>query len=122
MEKTISLKLLPSEATDEQLIRNYIARAEGVKGSEVSGLIITRQSIDARARQIWINISLKAYINEPAKSRRIPEFDFPDVGNTTSKVIIIGAGPAGLFAAMQLIEKKIKPILLERGKDVRARR
>ena len=122
MQKTISLKLLPSEAANEILIKEYIARAEAVKQSAVSGFTILKQSVDARGKQVWINLSLKAYINEPFQPRELMPFNFPDVKNAPVQVLIIGAGPAGLFAALQLIEKGIKPIFLERGKDVKARR
>lgn len=122
MQKTISLKLLPSEAANEIQIKEYIARAEAVKQSAVSGFTILKQSVDARGKQVWINLSLKAYINEPFQPRELMPFNFPDVKNAPVQVLIIGAGPAGLFAALQLIEKGIKPIILERGKDVKARR
>ena len=122
MQKTISLQLLPSEAASDTAIKKYIAKAEGIKVPAISGFTILKQSIDARGRQPWINLSLKAYINEPFQHREMLSFDFKDVKNAERKIIIVGAGPAGLFAALQLIESGIKPILLERGKDVRARR
>ncbi len=122
MQKTISIKLLPSEAANETLVKEYIARAEAVSISSVSGFTILKQSIDARGRQAWVNLTLKAYINEPFEPRELLQFYFQDVANAAHRVIIVGAGPTGLFAALQLIEKGIKPIILERGKDVRARR
>ncbi|MCY7310335.1 MAG: NAD(P)/FAD-dependent oxidoreductase [Chitinophagaceae bacterium] len=122
MQKTIPLKLLPSEATNETTVKKYIAQSLAAKVSAVSGYTILKHSIDARGRQPWINLSVKAFINEPFQPREVVPFYFQDVKNATRRVIIIGAGPAGLFAALQLIEKGIKPIMLERGKDVRARR
>jgi uncharacterized protein len=122
MQKTISLKLLPSEAANETLVKEYIAQAAAVNISAVSGFTILKQSIDARGRQAWVNLSLKAYINEPFEPRELLQFYFQEVANAAHRVIIVGAGPTGLFAALQLIEKGIKPIILERGKDVRARR
>ncbi len=122
MQKTISLKLLPSEAGDPTLVQQYIAQAAGVSQTSVSGYIPLKQSIDARGKQPWISVSLKAYINEPFQPRERMSFGFRDVSSAARKVVIIGAGPAGLFAALRLIEKGIRPILLERGKDVRARR
>ncbi len=122
MQKIISLKLLPSEAANEATVRNYIASAEAVKPSAISGYLIQKHSIDARGRQPWVNLSLKAFINEPFQTREPISFQFGNVTNAPKKVIIVGAGPAGLFAALQLIEKGIKPVILERGKDVRARR
>jgi uncharacterized FAD-dependent dehydrogenase len=122
MQKVISLRLAPSEAANETLVKKYIAQAAAAKASAVSGFTILKHSIDARGKQAWINLSLKAYINEPFQPRELMSFHFQDVRKAPHSVVIIGAGPAGLFAALQLIEKGIKPIILERGKDVRARR
>jgi uncharacterized protein len=122
MQKNISLRLLPSEAANEETVKKYIAQAEAQKTAAVSGYHILKQSIDARSRQAHINLSLRAFINEPYQEREMLHFNFRDISNAEQTVIIVGAGPAGLFAALQLIEEGIKPILLERGKDVRARR
>ena len=122
MQKNISFRLLPSEAANESAIKKYIAGNEGVPVSSVTGYIIRKQSIDARGKQPWINLTLQSFINEPFHHREIQSFHFRDVKNATQRVVIIGAGPAGLFAALQLIEDGIKPILLERGKDVKSRR
>ncbi len=122
MQKTISLRLLPSEAASETLVKQAIARTAGVKPAVVNGYILQKQSIDSRGRQPWINLSLLAYIDEPFRERERKSFSFRDVRSAKQTVIIVGAGPAGLFAALQLIESGIRPIILERGKDVRARR
>lgn len=122
MQKSIILKLLPAEAADEQQVLNYIARSEGIPQSFVTGYYITRHSIDARGRQPYINLSLVAFINEPFTHRPLQTIGFRDVSKAKHRVIIVGAGPAGLFAALSLLEAGIKPLILERGKDVRARR
>lgn len=122
MQQTIQLRLLPSEAASETLVKQSIAREAGVKPIAVTGYIIQKQSIDSRGKQPWINLSLLAYINEPFRERERKTFSFRDVRLAKQTVIIVGAGPAGLFAALQLIEFGIRPVLLERGKDVRARR
>ncbi len=122
MRKTLSLKLLPSEAASELIIKQYIAQSASVTPSAVTGYIPLKQSIDARGKQAWIHLSLEAFINEPFREREPGRFVFKDVSRAKQTVIIVGAGPAGLFAALQLIGAGIRPLLLERGKDVRARR
>lgn len=122
MQKQITLKLRPSEAANAAVIKEYIAAAAAVPLQQVTGFTILKQSIDARSRQAWINLSVQAYLGEPFRERLPASFTFKEVNRSPEKVIIIGAGPAGLFAALYLLEKGIKPVLLERGKDVRARR
>ncbi len=122
MQKNISLKLLPSEAADDSIIKKIISQSCEKKITEISGYHILKKSIDARAKTIWINLTVNAYINEPFKQRQLRHFSFKDVTNAKRKIVIIGGGPAGLFAALSLLEKGIQPIILERGKEVRARR
>ncbi len=122
MIKNITLRLLPTEATDDAAIKNAIAQSEGVANENITGYHIIKQSMDARSRTVWINLTLKAFVDEPFSNREHVAISYKDVTNAPSRVIIIGAGPAGLFAALQLIELGIQPIILERGKDVRARR
>jgi uncharacterized protein len=124
MQKNISLKLLPSEAADEQSVKQYLAQSAGVQLSSIQGYTILKQSIDARGKQAWVNLAVQTFIDEPYHDRERASFAFKDVKDAPGlrRVVIVGAGPAGLFAALKLIEAGIKPILLERGKDVRARR
>ncbi len=122
MQQKITLQLLPSELYDESILKRLIAKTIGKKEHSVTGFHIIKKSIDARAKTIWVNLTINAFIDEPFKKREIQSFNFRDVSSAVKKTIIIGAGPAGLFAALQLLEMGIQPILLERGKDVRARR
>ncbi len=122
MQQTISLRLSPSDAADDIIIKKKIASASGKKFTEISGFHINKRSIDARGKNIYINLSVIAFISEPFHQRNLIPFFFKDVKQVSKKVLIIGAGPAGLFAALKLLEAGIQPIILERGKDVRARR
>lgn len=122
MQKTIQLRLLPSEAVDDSTIKQNAADAFAINSSSITGFHILKRSIDARSKQPFIILTLQVFINEPFQERQKIKIDFPDVSQSAKKTIIIGAGPAGLFAALKCLEENIQPILLERGKDVRARR
>ena len=122
MQQNISLRLLPSEAADDAVIKKKIAAASGKKTSSISGYHIVKRSIDARGKNVLFNLTVNAFIDEPFQQRELTRFSFKDVSNANNKIVIIGAGPAGLFAALKLLEAGIQPIILERGKDVRARR
>jgi hypothetical protein len=122
MQKKITLKVLPSEAENEDVIKAYIAQTSGTKKALITGYNINKKSIDARGKRAWINLSLEAYIDEPFHVREKKKIDFKTVDSASRKVIVIGSGPTGLFAALHLLEQGIKPVILERGKDVRARR
>ncbi len=122
MQEKITLRLLPEEAANDHAIKKLIATVCNQQEANITGFHLLKKSIDARASTIWVNLTVNAFINEPFLKRVIPPITFKDVSKAEKKVIIIGAGPAGLFAAFQLIEAGIQPIILERGKDVRSRR
>ena len=116
MQQKISLKLLPSEADDEASLKKIISQTLGKKEKEITGFQIIKKSIDARANTIWVNLTVNVFINEPFQNRPLKTFNFKDVSSAKRTVVIIGAGPAGLFAALTLIQLGIRPIILERGK------
>jgi uncharacterized FAD-dependent dehydrogenase len=122
MQQKITIKALPSEAADDQSIKQIIAQACAIKSHRITGYTIIKKSLDARSRQAWFHLTLNVFIDEPFVPTALTPLQLHDVGHAKHSVIVVGAGPAGLFAAIRLIELGIKPIVLERGKDVRARR
>jgi uncharacterized FAD-dependent dehydrogenase len=122
MPQIIQVRVQPAEAEADLLLKQLISQQKGVPISSIQGFTLLKKSIDARGKTPRVNLTLQVFINEPVEKRLLRSFSFQDVSKSSKRVIIIGAGPAGLFAALQLIEGGIKPIILERGKDVRARR
>ncbi len=123
MQKEIQVRLTPSESAHGPSLLKAISQITGEAESSITGYQILKKSIDARSRQqIWVNLSLIAFIKEPISKRFIEPLLFPSIPSHAKEVIIIGAGPAGLFAALECIQLGLRPIIIERGKDVRARR
>lgn len=118
----VSIQVLPEEAANNTVLQERLAQKLGVAPSRIQGFRIHRQSIDARSRTVRINLVVKAFVDETPQPRVPMVFRFERLPADARRVIIIGAGPAGLFAALQLIELGIRPIILERGKDVKSRR
>ncbi len=123
MIEDISLRVSPKTASSEQLLLREVASAMSLDENEINSLKITKRSIDARQRNIKVNLSLKVAIGE---DKDIPldfgDFKFEILPEKAPQIIIVGAGPAGLFAGLKAIELGIKPIILERGSDVDSRR
>ena len=113
---------MPSEANEPPVLKKIIAQACAVSPEKITGFNLIKQSVDARRKQIWFHLTIHVFIDEPYLPVALTPLHFKNVNHSKNKVIIIGAGPAGLFAALRLIEQGIKPVVLERGKDVRARR
>lgn len=122
MQKTISFQVTAEEASNDEALKSYIASTAATQPEEITGYTILKRSIDARSKIARVNFKMLVFIGEPCLRRPTERFTYPDISNSPQTVHIIGAGPAGLFAALQLIERGIKPIIVERGKDVRARR
>ena len=120
MIKDIDLTLTPQEAFEERTIKKKAASKCGLPFTKVTGVKILRKSIDARRVEIKINLRVRLFVGEEVKNTWNP-VAFPDVSSSPS-CIVVGMGPAGLFAALTLIEKGMRPIVLERGKDVHERK
>ena len=121
MRHTLQLTLPPEIALDELALEQYIGKKLKLRPGTPTIIRKTRQSIDARSRQVKINLQTEVYINELPPSLIELSMDYPDVSHRT-QALIVGCGPAGMFAALRLIEMGIKPVIFERGKDVRTRR
>ena len=123
MQQKIQLRLTPQEANHSPFLLNAISRSIGIPPTQILGYHTLKQSIDARSRQqVWINLTVLAFVNEPPTPRYSEKIRFPTLPTHAKELIIIGAGPAGLFAALECILLGFRPIVIERGKDVRARR
>lgn len=122
MQKKLQLKLAPAAAANPEIIRETIAVELQVQPDDVSGFHILKKSIDSRSKNPFVLLQVEAFINEPFYQREIQTPVWKPVHHATKKVCVIGVGPAGLFAALRLIEQGIKPILFERGKNVKERR
>lgn len=121
MIKELQLRLLPEEAVNEQALKQVAARETGEQLSAITAVRVLKRSIDARQRTIYLNIKLRLFINEPPEENEYPVVAYPDVSQE-KPVVVVGAGPGGLFAALRLIELGLRPIVVERGKDVHNRR
>ena len=121
MTQEYQLRILPEIAANEQRLKEYISKEKGINLRNITATRILKRSIDARQRTIFVNLKVRAYINEMPKE---DEYERTIYNNVEGKpqVIVVGAGPGGLFAALRLIELGLRPVIVERGKDVRERK
>ncbi len=123
MIKNIRLQLPPSVAFNDTLLLEHLANELSVPADSISGFFKRKESIDARnPRQLHVHSQLDVFISEPLPPYPYEPIRWDPISTGVPSVIIVGSGPAGLFAALQLIQKGIRPIILERGKDVQSRR
>lgn len=121
MIEEYQLRVLPQVAYKEESIKQHLAKEKGLDVRTLQHIRVLKKSVDARQRTIFINLKVRAYINELPQDDEYVHTDYPDVRNG-KPVIVVGAGPGGLFAALRLIEQGLRPIVIERGKNVRERK
>lgn len=121
MIQEYQVRVLPRDAYTEEAIAQYLIREKGLDQHSLTGVRVLRRSIDARQRTVYVNLTVRAYINEMPQKDMFERVDYGDVSERP-QVVVVGAGPGGLFAALRLIELGVRPIVLERGKDVRERK
>ncbi len=121
MIQELQLRVLPEVAADSDHLRRYLANEKGLALSALKGVRVLKRSIDARQRTIYVNLKVRLYVNELPEDDAFVRTNYNDVSEG-QQVIVVGAGPGGLFAALRLIELGLRPIVLERGKDVHERK
>lgn len=115
------LRILPEQAASEQSLKQYIGREKGLDVRTINAIRILKRSIDARQHTIYVNLTIRVFVNETPSEEEFERTDYPNVEGRPA-VIVVGAGPGGLFAALKLIELGLRPIVVERGKNVRERK
>lgn len=121
MIEEYQIRILPEQAASEEGIKRYLSKEKGIDVRTLNQVRVLKRSIDARQRTIYVNMKVRAYINEFAQDDQYIHTEYPDV-SSRPRVVVVGEGPGGLFASLRLIELGYRPVVLERGKDVRERK
>ena len=121
MIQEYQIRILPEQAANEEGIKRYLAKETGLDARTLNKVRVLKRSIDARQRTIFVNLKVRTYINEMPQDDQYVHTEYPDV-SSRPRVIVVGEGPGGLFASLRLIELGYRPVVLERGKDVRERK
>lgn len=121
MIEEYQIRILPEQAASEEGIKRYLSKEKGIDVRTLNQVRVLKRSIDARQRTIYVNLKVRAYINEFAQDDQYIHTEYPDV-SLRPRVVVVGEGPGGLFASLRLIELGYCPVVLERGKDVRERK
>lgn len=121
MIEEYQIRILPEQAASEEGIKRYLSKEKGIDVRTLNQVRVLKRSIDARQRTIYVNLKVRAYINEFAQDDQYIHTEYPDVSSRL-RVVVVGEGPGGLFASLRLIELGYRPVVLERGKDVRERK
>ena len=121
MIQEYQIRILPEQAANEEGIKRYLAKEKGLDVRTLNKVRVLKRSIDARQRTIFVNLKVRAYINEMPQDDQYVHTEYPDV-SSRPRVIVVGEGPGGLFASLRLIELGYRPVVLERGKNVRERK
>lgn len=121
MVNEYQLRILPEQAASEQSLKTYISREKGLDIRTINAVRVLKKSIDARQRTIYVNVKVQVFINEVPDTQEYTPTEYKNVSGK-HQVIVVGAGPGGLFAALRLIELGLRPIVIERGKNVRERK
>ena len=121
MIKELQIRVSPQVAATERLLKNYLADECGIDARTINAMRILKRSIDARQRNVFVNLKVRMYVNEQPSDDEYGYTTYGDV-SCAKTIIVVGAGPGGLFAALKAIERGYRPIVLERGKNVRERK
>lgn len=121
MIQEYQIRVLPEQAASEQSIKQFLQEEKGISVDEITAVRVQKRSVDARQRTIYVNLKVRVYVNELPDDDEFARVDYPQVDGRP-QAVVVGAGPGGLFAALKLIELGVRPVVVERGKNVHDRR